>query len=286
MKKILKSMSLTLALLLILCTNVYAKEVKEKDYINDLKIEEVDKLNLMKGIITKEEFDKKYPKIKEIKEQELKNNPKINESIIQPYALTYKSLANSMDFFTDVYSYGGNQTWNTGSVMEKGCGAVTACNIAAYHAKYYGRSSLYPYSSYSKANFTNFQSFMFNSYVGGPSILSDMTYGVPAYASSKGYSYGYSSNSCWNSTSATYVQMVNLVKSSIDGNNPVALLIGPIFTSGYNDDLANHWVTITGYTESNPAVVTVSTWGTKREVNLYHLIRNRYFLDVASFYRK
>ena len=43
-------------------------------------------------------------------------------------------------------SYGGNQDWFTEPWMNRGgCGALTACDMSIYLARYMGRSALYPF---------------------------------------------------------------------------------------------------------------------------------------------
>jgi hypothetical protein len=79
--------------------------------------------------------------------------------------------------------------------------------------------------------------------------------------------------------------MITKIKTSIDSNNPVAMLMGPnVPGSTYKDEFANHWVTITGYYYNGDSyVVTVSSWGTIYTLNLYSLEKSKIFVDIVLF---
>ena len=197
------------------------------------------------------------------------------------------SLINPFEFVTGYY--GGSQMLfpNGSPAQTYGCASIAAYNIFAYHSKYYGRTTLYNYPSYSDNNFYDFGSMMYTQWVNGPTILSGLEKGVVNYASRIGnLRYSYSDNSCWSSTSQTYTNMITKIKTSIDNNNPVAMLMGPnVPGSTYKNAFSNHWVTITGYYYNGDNYeVTVSSWGVSYTLNLYSLEKSKLFVDIALFY--
>lgn len=55
-------------------------------------------------------------------------------------------MIRELPYFTIGDSYGSNQDWLTDPIMKLGgCGAVTACDLCIYLAKYYGAKSLVPF---------------------------------------------------------------------------------------------------------------------------------------------
>jgi len=266
---------------------------------SDIFIPDKDKLDLVSKKITVEEFLAKYPEVSKMKENDKKSilnknsilNKQSNMNISYSTPSIYNALKNSFEF---VYGYyGGSQMWFEGNddfIAQTGCGAVAACNVMAYHARNFGRPLLYPYPSYNYYYFCEDIWNMFYGYMEGPTLLGGMERGVIGYANVRGVSgYGYSDVDCWSSTSSTFTNLVDLIKKSIDGNNPVLVLIGPIY--GFNDYVTkfeDHWVTVTSYKyQDGKYYISFSSWGECYEfpVELGDLVKNRLFVDAVAFYK-
>lgn len=199
------------------------------------------------------------------------------------------SLDDSFYFLDDSSLYGGDQSLLSASLGNAtGCGPIAGCNILAYHAKYYGRSSLYPYN-WVKSDWKKFQDDMFD-INGGVQTLTRFNSMARYYTATHGYSYDDDYQSYYLNTDENLTDLCNFIKEQIDNNNPVAMLLGTNTSgSSYKTDFAMHWVTITGYTfwgdEADP-YVKVSSWGDYYNLDLAELLANRTWIDVDYLYRK
>lgn len=196
-------------------------------------------------------------------------------------------LSDSFYFLDDSDLYGGDQGLFSSSVRrETGCGPITGCNILAYHAKYYGRSELYPYS-WTKQDWKRYQNEMFG-IGGGIQTLSRFNSMISSYTSLHGYDYGNQSDSYYRNTDSNLTDMCNFIKDQIDNNNPVAMLIGKNSSgANYKTDFSKHWVTITGYDfngESSDPYVKVSSWGEEYDLDLAKLLAERDWIDLDYLY--
>lgn len=198
-------------------------------------------------------------------------------------------LSDSFYFLDDSDLYGGDQRLFSSSYRrETGCGPITACNILAYHAKYYGRSELYPYE-WTKADWIKYQNDMFGS-GGGIQTLTKFNVMITDYPAFHGYSYGSEYDSYYLNTDSNLTDMCNFIKDQIDNDNPVAMLIGTK-TSGatYRTNFSVHWVTITGYDfngESSDPYVKVSSWGEEYDLDLAKLLAQRDWIDLEYVYER
>ncbi len=95
---------------------------------------------------------------------------------------------------------------------------------------------------------------------------------------------------CYISATQSFTDLADLIKNSIDNNNPVALLLGPQdIDDDYYDYFSNHWVTITGYSYHDDIYnITVSSWrriypiyGT---IDLRDLVTSKIFAKAVCFY--
>ena len=234
----------------------------------------------------KEEDKKKF----DLTNTQSKSSGQTNQSIARLPSV-YNALRNSFEFIP--YWYGGSQMWFEGKdflITEFGCGAVAACNVMMYHARNFGRPLLYPYPAY---NYDYFMQNIYNMYYGyviGPATLNTLRDGVIGYTQVRGVS-GYASSAvdCWTTRSTTFADLVDLIKSSIDGNNPVLMLIGPNYApNNYAQEFQTHWVTITSYKyQDNKFYVSFSSWGEcyTFPVELGELVHNRLFVDAVAFYK-
>ena len=129
----------------------------------------------------------------------------------------------------------------------------------SYHAKYYGRTSLFPYDSYSIENMKEFVDLMFK-YIPGPCTDSTMYCGVLNYVLPN-MRYNYDLRTCWSTSSDDFKNLIYFMQNSINNNNPVALQLGFNYPgTSYEPNLAYHWVTVTGYSYSGGTYeITVSS---------------------------
>ncbi|WP_297423952.1 C39 family peptidase [Clostridium sp.] len=121
---------------------------------------------------------------------------------------------------------------------------------------------------------------------GGVQTLPKFNGMIGEYAFTHGYAYGYNSQSYYLNNSSNLTSLTSFIKTQINNNNPVAMLIGGNTpTSTYKTDFATHWVTITGYNFNNGYTnVTVSSWGGRYTLSLAELLANRLWIDVDYLY--
>lgn len=190
-----------------------------------------------------------------------------------------------------VVGYGGNQEWFSQNMKRKaGCGCTCGANLAAYYASNYPQMARFYEGNREKFDRTEFlrameelHTYMKPGMIGYPYakrfgnqfVRFCRERGVDAEAK---FCYGFRSRE----------EAVSFVRESIDGGNPVALLI--LFHRAY--DLRNdnwHWVTITGYAEEedNPDNIEIilSNCGERQTVSSYHLfeVHRKNTIRMVSF---
>lgn len=176
-------------------------------------------------------------------------------------------------------SYGGNQMWHSKKIHVKtGCGPVALSNLFAYHMGL----------KLDRIELVNLQEEILH-YLRGPVIFPGQLI-RGARKLFKTYELDISSRSVtlFSINSSKYTVLIELIKSSLDLDWPVALLTGPNkpFQGGvYRPDFKNHWVLITDmeyFQESREHIIHVSSWGECFELNLEKLIKSKIFVSVVS----
>lgn len=187
--------------------------------------------------------------------------------------------------------YGGNQEWFSHNLQQKaGCGCTSGTNLAAYYASshpgmagvYNGDCERFDQSEYIRA-MEEMYTYMKPGLIGYPYVKKFARqfirfcrkHGIEAEAK---FCHGFQSRD----------EGFDFVKESIDGGNPVALLI--LFHRAHALREDNwHWVTITGYTEDddNPeaAEVILSNCGERQIVNAHELfeVHQKNTIRMVSF---
>lgn len=176
-------------------------------------------------------------------------------------------------------SYGGNQMWHSKKIhMKTGCGPVALSNIFAYHMGL----------KLNRPKLLELQEEILR-YLRGPVVFpQQFISGARKLFKAHGFGVASRSITLFGIKSSKYREMIEMVKTSIDLDRPVALLTGPnkpFSGEVYRPDFKNHWVLITDmeyYPESEKYIVHVSSWGECFEINLEKLVNSKIFVSVIS----
>lgn len=184
-----------------------------------------------------------------------------------------------LDFLDIDGAYGGNQYWARRPMMNLGgCSTVCACHAAAFLARRGdGREALCPFEEFkiTKKQFMPFFREMFK-YVfpgkRGMPKLSLFEAGFSNYARAKGCEVSFELLE----GDEPYEKAAELVRRAIDEGYPPQFLLLEHYSDAI-DDIEWHWFTITGYETRADGGMTVafSTWGERREIDLFELWDNR-----------
>lgn len=262
--------------------------------ISEIYISDEDKLNAINNSVSSYSLSQdssldKYTDISEAKTKALNEPEKVSTSTFSTSG--FKQLNHSFKFFpsSTVLNYGGDQMRHGLYMKNTGCGAVAAGNMLAYDAKYYGRTKLYN-KAWTSSDYYDYEQSIFDNYFSGPTLISKMKTNLPSYAINNGnYKYNYRSiENIIDPKGALFIALKNSIKYAIDNEYPVALMFGPNYSNDYSDnlarpDLSNHWVTVTGYNPNDIEQITISSWGEEEVVDLWYLIRSKYFIDQIYF---
>ena len=172
------------------------------------------------------------------------------------------------DYFGGMY--GGNQHIGSKGIAKFGCGSVTLHTYVAYEAR----------KRYTKEEVKEIQEQFFRKYLLGPTTALRFKLAAIAY-------YGLRKrkasvriiHSLYKESDGLKKIMVE-IRKNIEQDNPVPLIIGKRTMKGYKDELDNHWVTVTGY--SDDYSVVVSNNGRMEELNLNELSHRRLFIAIAA----
>lgn len=191
----------------------------------------------------------------------------------------------------EAVGYGGNQEWFSHEWKKKaGCGCTSGANLAAYYASnhpemagiYDGNTGRYDQSEYVQA-MEEMYTYMKPGMIGYPYVKRFgrqfvrfcKEHGIQAEAK---FCHGFRKRE----------EAFSFVRESIDGGNPVALLI--LFHRAHALREDNwHWVTITGYVicEENPkeSEVILSNCGERQIVNAHQLfeVHRKNTIRMVSF---
>ncbi len=178
--------------------------------------------------------------------------------------------------FTVGESYGGDQNWFSDHWMKiGGCGAVTACDVCVYLAKYRDMPELYPFDpdSVTKEDYLAFAERM-RKFLGprhmGINKTEIYTDGFNDYLNDCGVR-PIRFRSC--SGDEDVETAVKLVKDQIDRGFPVPYLM-LLHRDVKLDDYMWHWFLLNGYDESDRAFrVKVVSYGEGKWMDLRHLWR-------------
>lgn len=196
-----------------------------------------------------------------------------------------RTKLNNFPIITDEHGFkyfGGSQNWFADDFLQKkGCGIVSATNIAASLALSEDRrySALYPRDNLDKEMFVNAMTDMAG-YI-KPGIVfgilpGNYIKGFLAYAESTGVGLVSHEFRFGDGIDA----MVSFIEFALRNEKPLAMLIGinsrlrkvPVNIGRANENNFNtHWVTVTGLLKNNQTgrdVVTVSSWGYSAEIEL------------------
>jgi len=178
--------------------------------------------------------------------------------------------------------FGGSQNWFADDFLQKkGCGIVSATNIAACLAMAGDKRyiSLYPQSDFDKESFLKVMMDV------ADYIKPNLIFGILPGRYINGFkSYARSKNINLTSHEFSFGDGPDAMKSFIEfalrNEKPLAMLIGinsrlrkvPVNIGRTNENnFNNHWVTVTALsrnTKSGRDVVTVSSWGFTAEIEL------------------
>ena len=172
------------------------------------------------------------------------------------------------DYFGGMY--GGNQHIGSKGIAKFGCGSVTLHTYVAYEAR----------KRYTKEEVKEIQEQFFRKYLLGPTTALRFKLAAIAY-------YGLRKrkasvriiHSLYKESDGLKKIMVE-IRKNIEQDNPVPLIIGKRTMKGYKDELDNHWVTVTGY--SDDYSVVVSNNGRMEELDLNELSHRRLFIAIAA----
>lgn len=191
----------------------------------------------------------------------------------------------------EAVGYGGNQEWFSHDWKRKaGCGCTSGTNLAAYYASnhpdmtgiYDGKTERFHQAEYVQA-MEEMYSYMKPGLMGYPYVKKFgrqfmkfcSEHGVEAEAR---FCHGFRSRE----------EAFRFVKESIDGGDPVALLI--LFHRAHALREDNwHWVTITGYREDlthpGEAEIILSNCGERQTVNAHQLfeVHRKNTIRMVSF---
>jgi hypothetical protein len=190
-----------------------------------------------------------------------------------------------------VVGYGGNQEWFSRDMQRKaGCGCTSGTNLAAYYASnhpdmagiYDGDSKMFSQAEYILA-MEEMYTYMKPGLIGYPYVKKFgrqfvkfcREHGIDAEAK---FCHGFHDMK----------EAFDFVKESIDGGNPVALLILFHRASALKEDNW-HWVTITGYIEDEENIgndqVILSNCGERQTVNAHQLfeVHRKNTIRMVSF---
>ncbi len=172
------------------------------------------------------------------------------------------------DYFGGMY--GGNQHIGSKGIAKFGCGSVTLHTYVAYEAR----------KRYTKDEVKELQEQFFKRYLLGPTTALRFKLAALAY-------YGLRKrkasvriiHSLYKESDGLKKIMIE-IRKNIEKDNPVPLIIGKRTMKGYKDELDNHWVTVTGY--SDDYSVVVSNNGRMEELDLNELSHRRLFIAIAA----
>ncbi|HML38992.1 MAG TPA: hypothetical protein PKA19_16480 [Bacillota bacterium] len=190
-----------------------------------------------------------------------------------------------------VVGYGGNQEWFSQNMQRRaGCGCTSGTNLAAYYAAnhpemaviYDGNSRKFDQAEYIRA-MEEMYTYMKPGMIGYPYVKKFgrqfvrfcREHGIEAEAK---FCHGFHSEE----------EAIDFVRESIDGGDPVALLILFHRASALKEDNW-HWVTITGYAidENDPGHIEIilSNCGERQIINAHQLfeIHRKNTIRMVSF---
>lgn len=190
--------------------------------------------------------------------------------IVKYNGVEYKTLKKDLyEIFPGIY--GGNQHIGNKLLSVFGCGAVSLATFDSYIKS----------KPLTKDELISKQKKIFNRYLQGPISAYRFKLGVHLYYCrfkkedlivKVRYNFFKSIDSI-NKT-------LRLIKTSIDNDIPVPLIIGLKTRNKYKNNLKSHWVTITGYARNGNLLV--SNNGRMEFINIKSLIENRLF--IATIY--
>lgn len=189
--------------------------------------------------------------------------------------------------------YGGKQSWFNKSIdRSSGCGVVAATNIFAYLLKVDDEKYKYLYSGNVnkitkddfKINMNEVYKYITPIHIWNPfskvnswgvPTISYFTNGVKKYSQSKGTKLRiYKKGTC-----TKYENAVKFIKSALDKKLPIAIIT---VLNSYYKLYTNHWMTITDLKEDkNKVVVTVSTWGEKKDLLFKELWEHSFYKGLV-----
>lgn len=208
---------------------------------------------------------------KEERKEDIRNILDMSEKEIETYenralGATLRGEANFVNI--NGTFYGCNQEW-TQDYKANGCGPAAAANVLYYMSDQKSScSSLYPYSTISKTNFTNYLEDVCD-YL-DPSMIGMMSYSqwatkVKSFANTKGVSLSYKSYPF----SYSQENCEQFIFNGLRANSPVATLNARLGSSRVSiDGLNYHWITVTKFNSTSAgSQITFSTWGERESFN-------------------
>lgn len=187
---------------------------------------------------------------------------------------TYKL---SHPFEVSLGSYGGNQMWFKNKYMLKtGCGPVALTNLYAW----------FKGLSLSRDDFEGLQN-LTSKYLKGPVVMpQQFILGARRLFRQESYQLNPIHLTLLQTNPKTWNQGLAFIATSLESDNPVALLIGPNRPkASYHRDFSNHWVLITAMTlskDKDEVRLTVSSWGAVYHLDLKALLDSKFFLSLVS----
>lgn len=190
--------------------------------------------------------------------------------IVKYNGVEYKALKKDLyEIFPGIY--GGNQHMGNKLLSLFGCGAVS---LATFDSYIKGKAL-------TESELKLKQKKIFNRYLQGPTSAYRFKLGVHLYYNlfkkddlMVKVRYNFLKNR------DEINRTLRLIKTSIDNDIPVPLIIGLKTRNGYKNNLKSHWVTITGYARNGNLLI--SNNGRMEFINIKSLIENRLF--IATIY--
>lgn len=207
-----------------------------------------------------------------------------DHNINEEYIIEETYLSNHKNFVkVNNLHYGGFQRWfyrdNLRSKFwaDRSCGVIAAANALYHMARYkLGFENLYRYSNAARAFFIRFADELYDyikpTIIGVPS-LKKLNKGVERFAKTRDIDIESEVLSMPKDMETT----VSFIKEGLNQNSPVLMLT-------WNSNIKNlryHWVTITGYYQTNEEknYIITSNWGRKEIFSLED------WLNDGSYYR-
>lgn len=172
------------------------------------------------------------------------------------------------DYFGGMY--GGNQHIGSKGISKYGCGSVTLHTYVAYEAR----------KRYTKEEVRELQEQFFKKYLLGPTTALRFKLAAMAYYGLRKRKASVTIIHSLYKESDGLKKIMAEIRRNIEKDNPVPLIIGKRMMKGYKDELDNHWVTITGYSEDYSVIV--SNNGRMEELDLNELSHRRLFIAIAA----